>query len=127
LGYVLRRLLRPLPAGSSRLDHAAGKGWCAVGDAAAAHDPLSSQGILAALESGRRAGEAISSSAPGAMAVYDESMSEAYARYLAAWLGYYALEQRWPRHEFWRRRHQALLHVLGREHLPLRSADGPGQ
>lgn len=38
-------------AGSSRLDRLAGEGWLAIGDAAAAHDPLSGHGISAALSS----------------------------------------------------------------------------
>src|SRR5262249_14887113 len=45
------RLVEPpavAAAGSSRLDRAAGPGWAAAGDAAAAYDPLSSHGIATA-------------------------------------------------------------------------------
>ncbi len=43
-------------ASTSWLDRIAGPGWAATGDAAAAFDPLSSQGIVTALVMGREAG-----------------------------------------------------------------------
>ena len=61
------RLRRPLAtavprlvaANTSRLDRTGGAGWLAVGDAVAALDPLSSQGLVHALRSGVHAGEAV--------------------------------------------------------------------
>ncbi|MEV0530973.1 FAD-dependent monooxygenase [Kitasatospora sp. NPDC050463] len=47
------------PAHGLRLSPAAGPGWVAAGDAALAFDPLSSQGILTALHTGARAGQAV--------------------------------------------------------------------
>lgn len=111
-GYTLQGSIRCVPAGSSRLDRIAGEGWCAVGDAAAAYDPLSSQGILTALQTGQRAAHAVGSSGPGALDAYEEYVRDLYARYLAEWLTYYAAESRWPGHPFWRRRHEALRDVL---------------
>jgi hypothetical protein len=50
---------RGADARSHRLDRFIGSGWVAVGDAATAFDPLSSQGILNALYTGLRAGQAL--------------------------------------------------------------------
>ena len=52
-------------APSFLLDEVAGDGWLAVGDAASAYDPISSQGIYKALSDGVRAGEAIAGSFGG--------------------------------------------------------------
>ena len=62
-GYALagRPPAAPTP-GSARLDRFAGDGWLAVGDAALAFDPLSSQGILNALYTGLRGGQALARS-----------------------------------------------------------------
>src|SRR5439155_27217291 len=49
--------LRVTFSGTVRLDRFSGPGWLAVGDSAVAFDPLSSQGILKALESGWHAAE----------------------------------------------------------------------
>ena len=56
---------RVLPAETSRLDRIAGPGWLALGDAAAAYDPLSSYGIGSAMGSGFYAGQAIADSLAG--------------------------------------------------------------
>jgi len=104
-GGVLEGRPRVVCAQTSCLDAAAGEGWCAVGDAAAAHDPLSSRGITAALAGGMRAAEAIAGGGQGALDRYARWVRQGYARYMAEWLGYYAAERRWPRSPFWRRRH----------------------
>ena len=52
-------------APSFHLDRTAGHGWLAVGDAASAYDPISSQGIYKALSDGLEAGKAIASSLDG--------------------------------------------------------------
>ena len=56
--FDLQAVPRVVAANSSRLDYASGRSWLAVGDAAMAFDPLSSQGLVQALASGIRAGEA---------------------------------------------------------------------
>jgi flavin-dependent dehydrogenase len=99
--------LRVVAANSMVLDHAAGHNWLAVGDAAASFDPLSSQGIVRALESGRRAAAAIHGHFAGDRSVLQGcalALREQYQRYLDARLEYYRREQRWPHAVFWRRR-----------------------
>jgi len=90
---------------------AAGPGWLAVGDAALAFDPLSSQGLFNALATGVEAGELLLST------VHDDAVPsmEIWRTHAArigqiwnAYLGHlklaYRLEQRWPDMPFWRRR-----------------------
>lgn len=50
---------RACDARGAYLEQAQGKGWLAVGDAALAFDPLSSQGIFNALYTGMRGGQAV--------------------------------------------------------------------
>ena len=98
---------RLVAANSSRLDRISGSGWVAVGDAAMAFDPLSSQGLKHALESGIRAGEAVNDLLAGAaetMRGYDARASTLFDDYLRLRARYYGREQRWPRSVFWRRR-----------------------
>ena len=106
-GYCLAHEPRIVSANSSRLDQVAGTHWLAVGDAAAAYDPLSSQGILAALESGERAGAALMAKLQGqteALAGYARSVDEHWQHYLASLRFYYGQETRWPDAPFWQRR-----------------------
>jgi flavin-dependent dehydrogenase len=56
---VFQEKLSVTEACGSRLVQFAGPGWIAVGDAALSFDPLSSQGILNALYSGMKAGQAV--------------------------------------------------------------------
>ena len=95
-------------AHSSCLDRAAGSGWLAVGDAASAWDPLSSQGIAKALRSGVAAAESIVDRLSGdaaAFARYAEDAQAQVERYLNTYRHYYRREMRWPGAPFWRRRH----------------------
>jgi flavin-dependent dehydrogenase len=78
-----------------------------VGDAAASFDPLSSQGIVRALESGRRAAAAIHDHFAGDRSALQRctlALHEQFERYLDARLEYYRREPRWPHAVFWRRR-----------------------
>ena len=95
-------------ANSARLSQVVGPRWLAVGDAALSFDPLSSQGIYKALESGIRAAEAISltwSENPCGLRDYAEWVQRQYRRYQEAYGKYYGSETRWPNSVFWRRRH----------------------
>lgn len=91
-------------AASSRLPVGAAHGRIAVGDAALAFDPLSSTGILFAMDSAYRAAEALLSAG-----------ADNYVRWLdARWKEYqqgvrdcYSLERRWPDAPFWSRRRRA--------------------
>jgi flavin-dependent dehydrogenase len=92
---------------TSRLEHAAGEGWVAVGDAAAMWDPLSSSGILKALRTGRAAARALCAALgghSGALEEYARQQAEEFSRYLSARQAHYSLEQRWAGEDFWRRR-----------------------
>jgi flavin-dependent dehydrogenase len=101
---------RVLAANSSRLDRVSGRGWLAVGDAAMAFDPLSSQGLKQALASGIRAGEALNRHLVGeaaAIGEYDVTANEVFREYVRLHGVYYGRERRWPQSDFWRRRHAA--------------------
>jgi flavin-dependent dehydrogenase len=96
-------------ANGSRLDVMAGERWLAVGDAAAAYDPLSSYGISSALGSGFYAAAAIVeffARSPDALPAYTRAVEQAFAHYLILHREAYALERRWPGEVFWRRRHE---------------------
>ncbi|MEU9041639.1 MULTISPECIES: tryptophan 7-halogenase [unclassified Kitasatospora] len=95
------------PAHTVRLDRVHGDGWTAVGDAAAAFDPLSSQGILTALYTGQAAGAAVHGHLDGdphALDGYTDVVTAVTAAYRRHHAVYYALEQRWPDSPFWQRR-----------------------
>lgn len=97
-----------LAANSSRLDPVVGSNWLAVGDAAMAFDPLSSQGVSAALAFGLRAGQSIQAHWQGddeALADYAKAVDQSFEGYLRARGRYYGSEQRWANSAFWRRRH----------------------
>src|SRR5947207_6647929 len=96
-------------ASSQRLASFASDGWLAVGDAAGAFDPLSSQGIVKALRSGVHAAMAIVRHFGGdqkAIEGYSAAVTHEYNHYLDGRAAYYALERRWPDAPFWQRRHQ---------------------
>lgn len=100
-----------ISANTSRLEHFAGHGWLAAGDACASFDPLSSQGILTALYSGLKAGNAIHQRLKGntvALYQYEQIVNSVYASYLRNRTAFYSYEQRWPESKFWSRRLQAL-------------------
>lgn len=107
-GYEIPQRIGVLAAGSSLLTRPMGDGWIAAGDAAAAHDPLSSHGIGSALAGGRWAARAVAATLGGddtAFTAYRERLLADYARYLWARHVYYADERRWPGTPFWGRRH----------------------
>jgi flavin-dependent dehydrogenase len=94
-------------AHGSRLMPAAGAGWLAVGDAALAFDPLSSQGILNALITGLQAAAAVDARLRGdgaAIGAYERRLAGVWSAYELNRARAYALERRWPGAEFWARR-----------------------
>lgn len=97
--------VRVVSANSHRSNPVAGDGWLAVGDAAAAHDPIAGLGIQWALESGIAGAEAFIGAD---VATYAHAMLERFDRYLATRVQYYRVETRWPDAPFWRRRRQPL-------------------
>jgi flavin-dependent dehydrogenase len=93
-----------------------GHGWLAVGDAAMAFDPLSSQGLLQALASGIRAGETAVRHLAGestAVGEYALKTAEIFGEYKRLHAVYYGREGRWPQSIFWQRRSAAVSAVGG--------------
>lgn len=104
------RALPPLgraPACTAHLDRVHGEGWTAAGDAAAAFDPLSSQGILTALDTGLSAGQAVDArlrGEPDALQRYAQAVATARAAYEQGHRAVHRQEARWAQHPFWARR-----------------------
>lgn len=99
--------LRVIGANSSHLAPVCGPGWLAVGDAAAACDPLSGDGVHRSLIAGSNAASAIFSYENGnreALLKYAEKSGEGFEVYLRMRQKYYLSESRWPRSLFWQRR-----------------------
>lgn len=100
---------RTADASTGCLEQGSGEGWLAVGDAALSFDPLSSQGIASALHTGITAARVIDEALNGSrdrVREYGAHVSSIYGTYLRHRQAHYAMEQRWPRSEFWRRRHE---------------------
>jgi flavin-dependent dehydrogenase len=95
------------PAGNVLLDRPWGNGWLAVGDAAAAHDPLAGDGVVRALDSGISAAAALANAATGdarALPVHAVTVAGSFAAHLRRSLAFHARERRWPAEPFWARR-----------------------
>lgn len=90
------------------MDTVVGPNWLAVGDAAAAFDPLSSQGVCRALKSGIRAAQTIQacleSDGEAARQEYAAHAWSEMQAYLTQRFTHYRRERRWAHHVFWRRR-----------------------
>ncbi|GGA78653.1 alkylhalidase-like protein [Brucella endophytica] len=120
-GYRACGGIRGAPAGSQRLARFCGDNWMAVGDAAQAYDPLSSQGIDKALKSASHAGHmihyALTDDAQGAATLdshnpfihqYDEQQRQLWADYVSKRNFYYGIQPRWTDQPFWQRRRQSV-------------------
>lgn len=95
-------------AGSNRLQPPAGSTWLALGDAAMAFDPLSSQGLFHALYSGLTCPTSIERMLAGQpdTATQIESLTRPiWAAYQTGAANYYLMERRWPDQPFWDARH----------------------
>ena len=106
-GYLPTGRVLGADAGSAALTPAAGAHWLAVGDSAAAFDPLSSKGISNALYSGIKGAEAIlaaSAGDGGAMARYADHVADIHRVYRDHLAQFYGMERRWSDAPFWRRR-----------------------
>ena len=91
------------PAPSYCLAPLCGAGWLAIGDAASAYDPITSQGISKALANGLLAAETISKQSGSQR--FAHSVEVAYQYYLSMRRYLYGLEQRWPDAPFWKKHH----------------------
>ncbi|MGH4014156.1 MAG: NAD(P)/FAD-dependent oxidoreductase [Pseudonocardiaceae bacterium] len=106
-GYQVLAGPTVIAARSSTLRPAAGDGWLAAGDAAITFDPLSSQGIMTAIATGRQAAEAIlggRNGHPAAIESYLTSLDQLDREHLVRRVRYYAQENRWGNAAFWKRR-----------------------
>lgn len=94
-------------ARSQRSSNPCGDAWCAIGDAALAFDPLSSQGILNALYTAFFGAEAVASSLTGdlnAFARYTSRLEALWNAYRNNLASYYQMEKRFLHEAFWQRR-----------------------
>ncbi|MFT0531246.1 NAD(P)/FAD-dependent oxidoreductase [Castellaniella hirudinis] len=107
------RPVRGAPAGSQRLQAFGGPDWLAAGDAAQAYDPLSSQGIWKALDSGSEAGHQVHYQLQAAVPAgrpqsqvqqYLDGQALRWDRYVLQRNFYYAQQDRWREGAFWQRR-----------------------
>ena len=90
--------------------------WAAVGDAVLAFDPLSSQGMMTALECGFLLGRALAHSAAKTeegrqqllrnLVAYEAHLAEIHSRYVEGLKAHYSRENRFPASPFWASRHQ---------------------
>ena len=125
-GYHPCGAIRGAPANSQRLRDFCGNAWMAVGDAAQAFDPLSSQGIDKALRTASHAGHmihyALTASPDGIAGLdssnahirqYDEQQRQLWEAYLSQRDFYYGIQPRWSDQPFWQRRRQ-----LAKEAIP---------
>jgi flavin-dependent dehydrogenase len=106
------RGLRVVCARSARLDGMGKPKLLAVGDAVASFDPLSSQGVTWALESGMAAARAIDATLRGDRHAIDDYLrwvKTEFAGYMVLRSEYYRGERRWPDSSFWARRHTELI------------------
>ncbi|ABE63422.1 monooxygenase, FAD-binding protein [Nitrobacter hamburgensis X14] len=116
-GYHPCGTIRGAPANSQRLRDFCGDAWMAVGDAAQAYDPLSSQGIDKALRTASHAGHmihyALTDCPQGGAGLdsrnayvqqYDEQQRQLWQAYLSQRDYYYGIQPRWPDQPFWQRR-----------------------
>jgi flavin-dependent dehydrogenase len=97
--------LRVVSASSTIAYPLAGEGYLAVGDAACTIDPLSSQGILHALTSGRDAARAlVALNRSQAVLRYTRGIMARFRDDLHTRQHFCRSERRWPDSPFWRRR-----------------------
>ena len=112
-----RLTIRPAPA--FVLDRVCGNDWLAVGDAAAAYDPIASQGIHKALSDGLLSAAAIAGHLAGirsALDGYAASVAAGFADYLNNRNHFYDAERRWPASTFWQNRARASSDALAAAH-----------
>ena len=96
-------------APSFLLNHTAGNGWLAVGDAASTYDPISSQGIYKALSDSLQAAKVIAAYLSGdtqSLSEYQSSITTRFDNYLQNRNYFYQLEKRWSTSRFWKRRQE---------------------
>jgi len=89
------------------MDKQYGKNWLSIGDAAMAYDPLSSSGILRAINDGVTSSRVIADHFSGSkksLKYFVENYRVKYKNYLHTKALFYRMEKRWPNSLFWQRR-----------------------
>ena len=107
-----RSSMRLWPAATLFLDNAVCSGLMAIGDAAQTRDPLSSQGIAAAIEDAESAATALLSAVDGdsvAIEQHEQQRQQKIVGYLRERQKHYAAERRWANSPFWQRRQSIAL------------------
>ncbi len=97
---------RGFPALSYRLDKITGRGWLAIGDAASAYDPITSQGIVKSMTDGVLAAEVLAAGAESGcneLPKFGREVAARYEQYLEMRTHLYRLERRWPEARFWKK------------------------
>ncbi|MBC7865832.1 MAG: NAD(P)/FAD-dependent oxidoreductase [Bacteroidia bacterium] len=93
-------------ANSEKPEKICGSNWISAGDAAAAFDPLSSQGISTALKMGVKAAGAVavklSTDSDSALAAYEKTYNDLFDDYLDQRQKYYASVFAWDTNDFWK-------------------------
>ena len=99
-------------AAAQVLEHDAPRGFLAVGDAAAAYDPLSSSGISKGFCDGFAGADALAKSwagDPQAVVEHRNMQQRDFEAHRVRQNEFYRAETRWPASPFWRSRHEGLL------------------
>jgi flavin-dependent dehydrogenase len=112
-------------AATTWLAPCAGRNWLAVGDAAAAFDPLSSHGMTSALWTGIQGAEAAAatlSGDPDATDAYAGRVARGVQSFLESRTQIYCQETRFHAHEFWRRRQTVFSDGVPLQHRPVSGA-----
>jgi flavin-dependent dehydrogenase len=97
-------------AGARHLEARFGASWLAIGDAAAAYDPVTSHGLYAAINDGIDGAAAVSQALTGsnrAVADFDDRRVARHRFVERQRLAAYARETRWPDAPFWASRRSA--------------------
>ena len=108
-GFLLREPPRLASAGTTWIAPAAGEGWAAIGDAAAAFDPLSSHGMTTALWTAITASQAAIAMLSGdaePLGRYAAKVAAGVQEFLVSRTTIYGREARFRDSEFWQRRRQ---------------------
>jgi len=93
---------------------AVGKGWCLAGDCAQSMDPLSSSGIMNALQHSEMIFESLSTGTnfhDSDLNAYSEWLDQNYREYLTAYQRFYSSEARWSS-PFWKNRQKGNYQML---------------
>jgi flavin-dependent dehydrogenase len=98
--------IRGFPAGSSIRETISGRGWVAIGEAAAAYDPLSGQGFVAAMTKGIALARLVSqgTNMSGSIARYAAAEEEVFVQYTLDRRRIYGSAARRFDSSFWDRR-----------------------